>query len=194
MDVHEIYLSPATGVDADVTGLPGRPRVTVTRGFLAQTPAQARASLGHLASHQTHMDQLGMALLIAALGAGFLYAVQRLFGPVAAAMGRRGLALGDLAGLPVAAAIGVVWLGLATVGYNNFVRLINVRADRYSLDHVREPDGLAWVLLASDRTDRVDPSWLEEALFYNHPGIAGPHRPGHALEGRTPLNGVPGIP
>ncbi len=50
-------------------------------------------------------------------------------------------------------------------------RWINVRADQFSLDHAREPDGLAINLLRNWRDDKVDPAPLEEALFFDHPSL-----------------------
>ena len=178
--VAEIYLSPSNAVDADVTGAPGRPRIAVSQGMVVrQSPQEARASVGHLMGHYAHQDQLTLALLAGTLGLALFYAVHRLFRPVAAALGRGELSPADPAGLAVAAMIGIVGLTLATVGYDNVVRLINVRADQYSLDHAREPDGLAQALLASDRADRVDPPWAEEVLFYNHPALKS--RIAHAM-------------
>jgi STE24 endopeptidase len=180
LPIADIYLSPSKAIDGDVTGLPGRPRVAITQGMLSGLSlAQARASVGHLMGHYANQDQLTLALLLGALGLGGAYAVHRLFRPAAKAMGRGDLVLDDPAGLPVAVAIGVVWLALATVGYDNAVRLINVRADQYSLGHAREPDGLAQSLLRSDRADKVDPSPLEEAVFYNHPSLQS--RIAHAM-------------
>ena len=174
LDVREIYLSPSSAVDADVTGWPGRPRIVITRGLLLdRSPAEARATVGHLIGHYVHQDQLTLALTLAALAVAVFYAVQQLFGPLARLWDPRPPTFSDPAGLPIAAAIGILAVSLATVGYNNVVRLINVRADQYSLDHAREPDGLAQALLASDRADKIDPSTWEELVFYNHPALKG---------------------
>jgi STE24 endopeptidase len=66
--------------------------------------------------------------------------------------------------------------GLAAGGY---LRWANVRADAYSLDHAREPDGLAAILEREWDHQSLDPSPVERALFYTHPPIAD--RIAHAM-------------
>jgi STE24 endopeptidase len=65
---------------------------------------------------------------------------------------------------------------LAGAGY---LRWANVRADAYSLEQAREPDGLASVIEQEWDHQSVDPSPPEEALFYTHPGMSG--RLAHAM-------------
>ena len=44
-------------------------------------------------------------------------------------------------------------------------------ADRYSLAHVNEPDGLAKALVKTIEYRAATPSKLEETLFYDHPAV-----------------------
>ena len=46
-----------------------------------------------------------------------------------------------------------------------------VAADRYSLVHVNEPDGLAKALVKTIEYRAATPSKLEETLFYDHPAV-----------------------
>ncbi len=109
-----------------------------------------------------------------------LLAIDRLFGPLARVIGARdGMTLQDPDGLPVVAVIAVACLALSALAVNSFIREINVAADQYSLDHAREPDGLAASLVRSWRADKVDPGLLEEGVWYNHPSLA--HRVRHAM-------------
>ena len=133
-------------------------------------PAEARASVGHLIGHYVHGDQLGFAGLLAALTFVGVLAAHCLFRPTCGAIGLR-LGAGDPVGMPVMAAILTAWIMLATPVFNAFDRVVNVRADQYSLDHAREPDGLAAAVLREHGGDKADPSPLEEALFYNHPSV-----------------------
>ena len=169
----EIYVSPNPEIDADVTGIPGRARIVVSQGMLSKaSPAEIRAAVGHLMGHYAHGDELSLGLLLGLLALGGGLAAQALFAPMARLLGARGVeGPSDPAGLPVLAAILAIWLALGGVGFNTFIRLVNVRADQYSLDHAREPDGLATSLLKSWRDDRVDPSPVEEAVFYDHPSL-----------------------
>lgn len=169
----EIYLSAYKGIDADVTGTGEDARVTVSRGLWAKaSPSTLRASIGHLMGHYHHHDQLSLALLLGVLTLATLVGTQLVAPPLGRRLGRGQVqGPGDPAALPALAAVLAVFLVLATVADHAFIRAINVRADQYSLDNAREPDGLAQALLLEWRGERVDPSPLEEAMFYDHPSL-----------------------
>lgn len=170
----QVYVSPGSALDADVTGTAARARVVITRGLWdAASPAELRAGVGHLIGHYVHRDQLAIAALLGlSILAGF-GTLQTLFAPAARLLGARGVqGPGDPAGLPVLTAIATVWFAAMVVADHALIRAVNVRADQYSLDHAREPDGLAIALLREWRGDRVDPSPLQAALFYDHPPLA----------------------
>ena len=166
----QVYLSSSPGVDADVTGLPGQPRVGISRGMLEVDPAEARANVGHLMGHYVHSDQLGFAVLLAGLIFAGAAAAGLLCRPLARVLGVE-FGAADPAGLPIMAAILLAWIIVATPLFNAFDRAVNVRADQYSLDHAREPDGLAAMVLRQHGGDKADPSPLEEAVFYDHPSL-----------------------
>jgi Zn-dependent protease with chaperone function len=71
--------------------------------------------------------------------------------------------------------IGGATLTLAALAGAAYLRWANFGADAYSLDHAREPDGLAAVIEDEWRRDpdhdAVAPSPLETALFYSHPPL-----------------------
>jgi len=171
LPAHQVYVG--SGPDADVTGTPFEARVVVGEDMLARSsPAEVRAAVGHLAGHFHNGDQLSLAIVLSLLIIGGLYALHRLFGPVSRLMGLRDLqGPDDPAGLPVQAAVAIAWLALASMAFNNFDRLVNVRADQFALDHAREPDGQAEALVRGWRGDKVDPAPLEEAVFYDHPSL-----------------------
>lgn len=173
LPVTEVYVAPISGLDANVTGVPRQARVWISQGLLDKaSPAEVRANVAHLIGHFRNFDDLTMAILLAALIGGGCYAMRALYGPAVVLLGARDLdGPADPASLPVLAAIAVVWLAPAGIAFNTFDRLVNVRADQFSLDHAREPDGLAAVLLRDWRGDKVDPSPLEEAIFYDHPSL-----------------------
>ena len=177
----QIYVSDDPAIDADVTGTPMSARVVVTHGMWTQaSPAELRASVGHLIGHWRRWDQLTLGLVMGVLGALALFAAAGLHAPLARRLGARAPAdVRDPAGLPILAAIACACLFLAKPANDAVDRLINVRADQYSLDHAREPDGLARSLVRDWRGDKVAPSPLEEAIFYDHPSLAGRVR--HAM-------------
>ena len=77
--------------------------------------------------------------------------------------------IGDVAIVPLAA----LWLGLFgfvfTPIQNNFVRSQEYEADLYGINAAREPDGEAQVDVMLGEYRKLDPSPLEEFLFYDHP-------------------------
>jgi len=173
LSARQIYLVASPEVDGDVTGLPGQARVTVDQGMIdhASVP-EMRAAIGHLAGHFVHGDQFGLAALLAALGLFSLIAIDRLHGPVSRALGEGRLnGPGDPVGAPIWLVLAVVLTGAGTVAERAYIRWINVRADQFSLDHARAPDGLAINLVRNWRDDNVDPGPLEEAIFFDHPSL-----------------------
>jgi STE24 endopeptidase len=168
-----VRVSPRSGLDVDVVGDAQHMRVDLTQAMLAEPAAEARAAVGHVMGHHAHRDMLSFAALLSALAFVGFFAADRLYRPLGRLMGAwRDMKLADPAGLPVMAVIGVLWLAAAGVAQNNFVRLINVAADQYSLDHAREPDGLRLWLTRDWKDDRPDPGVLEEVIFYDHPSLA----------------------
>jgi STE24 endopeptidase len=168
----EIYLTPTLTLDADVTGL-GAARVSVSRGLWeAASPEELRASIGHLIGHYVHHDQLWIAVLLAAVALGLFVAVRALHAPAARLLGAPD-DIANPAGAPVLIAVAVLWISAGVIADHALIRWINVRADQYSLDHAREPDGLAVALLHEWRGEDPDPTPLQEALFYDHPSLRG---------------------
>ena len=172
-----INLTDNPGDDADVTGTQANARVIVSKGLWSRgDAAQIRARLGHVMGHFAHHDDLWLAVLMASLVFGGPLAAQLMFRPVARAFNPGQHAQqSDPAAIPITIAILAVYLALTQVGINNFIRLINVRADAYSLAIAREPDGLAKSLIddwrANPRRDSVSPALLGEVIFYDHPAL-----------------------
>ncbi len=138
------------------------------------SPEELRASIGHLMGHYVHHDQLSIAILLAILTLGLFMAVRHLSGPAAKLMGLKDVqGPADPLAAPAAIAVAIAYLCLAVMADHAFIRWINVRADQYSLDHAREPDGLAQALLHEWKGEAVAPSPLQEALFYDHPALKG---------------------
>jgi len=122
--------------------------------------------------HYAHHDQLSIAILLAALSFGLFIAVQALTAPAARLMGLKGAGgVADALAAPALIAVAILYLSAAVIVEHAFIRWINVRADQYSLDHAREPDGLAVALLHEWNGKDVDPSPLQEVLFYDHPPL-----------------------
>jgi STE24 endopeptidase len=52
---------------------------------------------------------------------------------------------------------------------NNAIRLEEISADRFGLDAAREPDGFASTAMKLSEYRKIEPSPLEEAIFFDHP-------------------------
>ncbi len=171
---------PTTGVsldsdpsfDADVTGGFGHAKVVIGPKLMAMPPAQARALVGHLMGHYVHNDILLACLAAGAVVFAGLLAAQSGAAPLARALGASAATHPtEPAALPALAIIGGVTLTLAWLAVAAYFRLANVGADAYSLDHAREPDGLAAAIEREWDHNAVAPAPLETALFYSHPPL-----------------------
>jgi STE24 endopeptidase len=173
LSAREVYLVASPEVDGDVTGLPGQARVVVNQGMLDQASVpEMRAAIGHLAGHFVRGDQFGFGLLLALLGLAGLLAIDRFTQPLGALLGERpARGVGDPQALPAALILAVLAMAGAALAERAYDRWINVRADQFSLDHARAPDGLAINLVRDWRDDKADPGPLEEALFFDHPSL-----------------------
>jgi STE24 endopeptidase len=79
----------------------------------------------------------------------------------------RGIA--DPAGVPLLALIIVVISFVLTPINNSLIRVAEVEADLFGLNAAREPDGFAQVALKLGTYRKLDPTPLEEFVFFDHP-------------------------
>lgn len=174
LPAHAVLASPDPSFDADVTGGLGRTRVVVGPRLLAGPPAEARAYVGHLMGHYVHQDILVVCLVAGGVILAGCFAAQRLASPLARAIGgRRVGSPSDPEALPALAILGFLTLTVAGLAASAYLRAANVGADAYSLDHAREPDGLAAAVEREWDRQSVDPTPIEAAIFYTHPPLKG---------------------
>jgi STE24 endopeptidase len=174
LPAHGVLVSLNPAFDADVTGGLGPTRVVLGPEMLAASPAEARAFVGHVMGHYAHQDILIVCLVAAAVSVAGCFAAQRWVAPLARLLGARNVeSPSDPQALPALAMIGFVTLTLAGLAGSAYLRGANVGADAWSLDHAREPDGLAAVLEREWDHQSVDPNPIEAAIFYTHPPLKG---------------------
>jgi STE24 endopeptidase len=77
--------------------------------------------------------------------------------------------IADPAGLPVLVALITVFMFIVTPIQNSIVRTAETQADIFGLNTARQPDGFATVTLKLSEYRKLDPSPLEEFVFYDHP-------------------------
>jgi STE24 endopeptidase len=75
----------------------------------------------------------------------------------------------DPAGLPLVIALVSVFFFVMTPVMNTITRTVERQADIFGLNAARQPDGEATVDLKLSEYRKLDPSPLEEFLFYDHP-------------------------
>lgn len=161
-----------TRVSANVSGILGTTRIALNDNLLKQcTLPEIRAVMAHEMGHYVlnHgaklMTYLGIFVLI-----GFAL-TRMLFDAAVKRWGEkwrvRGIA--DLAGLPLLALIFSTFLFLATPLLNTLVRVTEREADAFGINTSREPDGMAKVALKLGAYRKLNPTPLEEFIFFDHP-------------------------
>ena len=159
-------------VSANVSGFLGTTRVSMNDNLLNRcSPAEIEAVLGHEMGHYVlnHSALLitwfGLVILVA-----FLFLNWGFKGLVNIFGGNWDVrAIDDPAGLPVLTALLSVFMVLATPVTNTITRTAEAQADIFGLNAARQPDGFATVTLKLSEYRKLDPTPLEEFVFYDHP-------------------------
>jgi STE24 endopeptidase len=161
-----------TRVSANVSGILGTTRIALNDNLLNQcTLPEIRAVMAHEMGHYilNHcaklLTYLGIFILIGFALTRILFdAAVRRWGEK---WGVHGVA--DPAGLPLLALIFSTLLFLATPFLNTVVRVTEREADAFGINTAREPDGMAKVALKLGAYRKLNPTPLEEFIFYDHP-------------------------
>jgi STE24 endopeptidase len=162
----------STRVSANVSGILGTTRIALNDNLLKQcTLPEIREVMAHEMGHYVlnHgaklLTYLGIFLLVG-------FALTRiLFDAAVKRWGNkwsvRGIA--DPAGLPLLTFIFSTLVFLATPLLNTAVRVTEREADAFGINASREPDGMAKVALKLGSYRKLNPTPLEEFIFYDHP-------------------------
>ena len=161
-----------TRVSANVSGFLGTTRIALNDNLLKQcTLPEIREVMAHEMGHYVlnHGAKLlayfGIVILIGfALTRNLFDAAVRRWG---AKWGVRGIA--DPAGLPLLVLILSTFLFILTPFLNTVVRVTEREADAFGINTAREPDGMAKVALKLGAYRKLNPTPLEEFIFFDHP-------------------------
>ena len=161
-----------TRVSANVSGFLGTTRIALNDNLLKQCSLpEIRMVMAHEMGHYVlnHGGKLttylGIFVLIGfALTRTLFEATVRRWGEK---WGVRGIA--DLAGLPLLALILMTFAFVITPFSNTVTRITEREADAFGINTSREPDGMAKVSLKLGAYRKLDPSSLEEFIFFDHP-------------------------
>jgi STE24 endopeptidase len=161
-----------TRVSANVAGFLGTTRIALNDNLLKQcTLPEIREVMAHEMGHYVlnHgaklLTYLGIFILI-----GFTL-TRNLFD---AAVRRWGVKWGvrsiaDPAGLPLLVLILSTFVFVLTPFLNTVVRVTEREADAFGINTSREPDGMAKMALKLGAYRKLDPTPLEEFVFFDHP-------------------------
>src|SRR5213078_4092876 len=161
-----------TRVSANVAGFLGTTRIALNDNLLKQcTLPEIREVMAHEMGHYVlnHGAKLltyfGIFILIGfALARNLFDAAVRRWGDK---WGVRGIA--DPAGLPLLVLILSIFIFILTPFLNTVVRVTEREADAFGINTAREPDGMAKVALKLGAYRKLNPTPLEEFIFFDHP-------------------------
>jgi STE24 endopeptidase len=159
-------------VSANVSGLAGTTRIALNDNLLSQcTLPEIREVMAHEMGHYVlNHGAKGTAFLAIFIFIGFgLTAIifNRVIGKHGPAWGVSGIA--DPAGFPLLVLIFATYGFVLTPISNTIGRNIEREADAFALNAAREPDAAATVALKLGKYRKLEPSPLEEFIFFDHP-------------------------
>lgn len=159
-------------ISANVSGLMGTARIALTDNLLQQSsPDEVLAVVGHEMGHYVMGHTIRQLLLMGLVTiAGFAF-VNWAFLIACDVFGGQWQVrkIGDVAGLPLLAALAALFLFLATPLTNSISRTAEAQADIFGINAVRKPDAFASVILKLSTTRKLEPGTLEETVFFDHP-------------------------
>jgi STE24 endopeptidase len=159
-------------VGANVSGFGSTMRISLNDNLLRRSsPAGVQAVMGHEIGHYVlHHPEIGILFFGVVLVVGFAF-VRWAFAAALTRWGARWRVSGiaDPAGLPLLAALALIYFFLLTPVSNTFTRTQEAEADLFGLNASRQPDGRAEVALQHAEDRKLDPGPIEEFIFFDHP-------------------------
>lgn len=164
-----------TRISANVSGFAGTMAVRLNDNLLnrcsqAEIEAVMAHELGHYVLNHVYetLIEFGIVLIV---GFAFLkWASDRSLARWGARWRIRGPS--DVATLPLFVALFAIYFFVATPFTNTIIRTNEAEADIFGLNASRTPDGFAEVALKLGDYRKLEPSPLEEWVFFNHPSGA----------------------
>jgi STE24 endopeptidase len=162
----------STIISANVGGIGSTIRISLNDNLLNKcTPAEIKAvmahELGHYVLNHTYklMIYFGIYIFI-----GFAF-INLLMKKAITRYGQKwGIdSISDIGSLPLFAFLFSFFLFITTPVTNNMSRTTESEADIFGLNAAGEPDGFASTTMKLSEYRKIDPSKLEEIIFYDHP-------------------------
>ena len=174
--VNKVYVVDAsrqtTRISANVSGLFGTQRISLNDNLLKRCSLEEiEAVMGHEMGHYVlHHNYKGVVFLGLVICLGFVF-LHLSFGGAVRRFGSRWRisGIGDLAGLPLLMLLFSVYFFVLTPITNSYTRIEEAEADLFGLNSSQQPDGAAEVALKLGDYRKMDPGFLEEVVFFDHP-------------------------
>jgi len=172
-DVYEVDESRQSNrVSAKVSGFGKTQRISLNDNLLLRcTPEEIMTTMGHEMGHYV-LNHIFKSIIFYTLVllAGFAFLNWSLNWSLARWGEHWGISgITDVAVLPLAALLLSIFFFVITPISNTWTRTEEYEADIFGLNAARQPDGEAAVDLKLGEYRKLDPSPLEEVLFYDHP-------------------------
>ncbi len=172
-DVYEFDASKQSNrVSANVSGFAGTMRISLNDNLLKRcTLPEIETTMGHEMGHYV-LNHAYKGLIM--MGVVFVIGFAFLNGGINWALARWGTAwdvrgITDVAVLPLATIVFSLYFLIMTPVTNTITRTMEFEADMYGLNAGRQPDGEANVDLMLGEYRKMDPSPMEEFIFFDHP-------------------------
>lgn len=159
-------------ISANVSGLGPTIRISLNDNLLERTtPPEVAAVMGHEMGHYKLNHGLVLTACFALMFGFCFWVASRVVPGIVARWGPgwgvRGI--DDVAAWPVYSIVIALLLLAMTPLRNTFIRVNESQADAFGLDVAREPDGFAQVAMKLSEYRKIEPSAVEEFIFYDHP-------------------------
>lgn len=159
-------------ISANVSGLFGTTQISLTDNLLKRgTPREIKAVLGHEIGHYVLNHAVVNLLWLSLVIACVFWLTDRAFRLLVGIFGNKWevRAIEDPAGLPALYASFAFFMFLAMPFVNTITRTQETQADLFGVNAAREPDAFATTVLKLSKYRKLDPSAVEEWIFYDHP-------------------------
>ena len=156
---------------ANVAGIGTSARIAISDVALKEADLdEVKAVTGHEIGHYVSGHVWWVIVLLSTQFAVAFLLADRLFAPAARLFGANE-DIRNPSGIPVLMLLVGILMTLIQPFNNTLSRMNEADADRYSLETVNLPDGLASALVKTAEYRNPRPGKLEEWLFYTHPSV-----------------------